>query len=152
MARYNLGVGLQQLKQYPEALVQYQQAILLNPNMPDAFFNLGVTLEQAQRRDEAMSFLLQAKSLYSFQGNLPKVDEIDQYMQKLAAQPTIPGLTQPVQGPTMVPPRPLTQPPTMAPQQPNSPRLTPLTPPPRVAPQQPNLPRLVPFNQERLNR
>jgi superkiller protein 3 len=114
---YNLGVALQRDKQYPEAIAQYQQAILLNPNLAEAVYNRGIALVQSQQRDQGISALLEARRLFNQQGKLNKVNEVDQYVQKLAEQPT---MILPVVEPTL--------PPVTQPQQPLFPSTTPMNP------------------------
>jgi hypothetical protein len=59
---------------------------------------MGTAMVQSQRRDEGISLLAQARQLFSQQGKFNKVNEVDQYVQKLAEQPTIiPAVTQPTQ-------------------------------------------------------
>jgi tetratricopeptide (TPR) repeat protein len=113
MAHYNLAVALQRAERYPEAIVQYQEAILLKPNFSEAFYNLGIVLEQSQQRDQALTYLRKARDLFSQQGNLAKISEVDQYVQQLTTPVTLSPVVQP------------TRPPAAQPQQPSFLRQTP---------------------------
>jgi tetratricopeptide (TPR) repeat protein len=49
-----LGLALEELKKPEEAIVQYQEAILIDPDDPNMRLNLGVTLDEAGRYAEAV--------------------------------------------------------------------------------------------------
>lgn len=51
--RYNLGLALSMLRQYPEATREYEAAVRLDPNHAEAHNNLGAMLHVAGRFDEA---------------------------------------------------------------------------------------------------
>jgi hypothetical protein len=64
--------------------------------MSEAFYNMGIAMVQSGRRDEGISLLLQARKMFSQEGKTNKFTEVDQYVQKLAEQPTtIPPVIQP---------------------------------------------------------
>jgi len=83
LAHYNLAVALHRNQQYEEAISEYQQAILLNPKLSLAFYNMGIALQQVGRGQEAVSFLLEARNLFIEEGNLEKIDAVDQYLTQL---------------------------------------------------------------------
>lgn len=58
--------GVQQFKQgqYQSSLDSFQQAIALNPDDADAYYNLAATLHDWGRRSSDASFLEQSESLY----------------------------------------------------------------------------------------
>jgi tetratricopeptide (TPR) repeat protein len=78
-------VALQRQGLLAEAIANYQEAIVINSTLADAFFNLGVTLQQTGRREEALPFLVQAKTLFNQQGNVDKIDQINQFLQQIGA-------------------------------------------------------------------
>jgi tetratricopeptide (TPR) repeat protein len=80
-----LGVALQRQGQLAQAIAAYQQAIVIDPTLADAFYNLGVSLQQTGRREEAIPFLTQAKSLFNQQGNVDKIDQLNQFLQQIGA-------------------------------------------------------------------
>jgi tetratricopeptide (TPR) repeat protein len=57
---YYLGMSLQRVGRVQEAIGQYEQAVLINPNYAEAHYNEGVALEQAGRTQEAIEHYEQA--------------------------------------------------------------------------------------------
>ena len=47
----------------PEAVTQYEQALRINPDFPEAHFNLGLALEKLGRTPEAIAHYRQAVKL-----------------------------------------------------------------------------------------
>lgn len=58
----NLGQVRQQLKQYEKAQQAYVQALVVEPEMPMPYFNLGVVAALAGRPDEAFDWLAKARA------------------------------------------------------------------------------------------
>lgn len=61
----NLGVALQSLVRYDEAIAAYDRALSLNPNYGDAHLNRGVVLNALKRVDESLASLDRAIALNS---------------------------------------------------------------------------------------
>jgi len=57
------GHALQDLKQYEEALVAYEQTILLNPRDFFAYYGKGHVLQELERNEEA-STIISGSTLY----------------------------------------------------------------------------------------
>ena len=96
---YNLGIALSMLRQYPDAMREYEAAVRLDPNHADAHNNLGAMLHVAGRFDEAASHYRRALELrpdnVQARANLGRLlmvqgklsDAAAQFEQGLASQP-----------------------------------------------------------------
>jgi len=60
LAYYNVGVALQQAGNMPEAILQWEQALRINPDYVEAHYNLGVALGRVGRIQEAIEHWEQA--------------------------------------------------------------------------------------------
>jgi tetratricopeptide (TPR) repeat protein len=64
-AAFNLGVALQDLKRFLDAVEAYEKALALDPRLPDAHFNLAVVNEELGRKQAAFFHLRSYKTLIS---------------------------------------------------------------------------------------
>ncbi|MBU3576373.1 tetratricopeptide repeat protein, partial [Polynucleobacter sp. UK-Mo-2m-Kol15] len=62
-AALNKGATLKELKRYEEAIVFADQALVINPNLAEAWSNKGVALRWLTRYDEAIAHFDKALSL-----------------------------------------------------------------------------------------
>ena len=62
-AQYDLGVSLEELKRYPEAVEHYRAAVELNPKYVDALNNLGHVLVVIGKAPEGVAYLRRALEL-----------------------------------------------------------------------------------------
>jgi tetratricopeptide (TPR) repeat protein len=87
------GNALRNLKRYEEALAAYEQAIRLDPNFADAYYNKGIALNELKRHEEALAAYEQAIHLnpndaYAYNGkgialrDLKRYKEADQAFEK----------------------------------------------------------------------
>lgn len=59
MLQYNQGIDFFKIGQYDEAIGAFRQAIKLDPNYVDAYYNLGAVLEYLQQYDAALTVFKQ---------------------------------------------------------------------------------------------
>jgi tetratricopeptide (TPR) repeat protein len=83
ITHYNLAVALHRTGKYEEAIAEYREATLLNPNLADAFYNMGLAVQKLKRKDDAIALMTEAKNLFSQQNNTMKVKQIDQLIEQL---------------------------------------------------------------------
>jgi tetratricopeptide (TPR) repeat protein len=69
LLHFNFGVLLEDAGKEAESMIQYRQAIALDPALADAHFNLARLHENAQQPREALRHLLAYRRLTSAQGN-----------------------------------------------------------------------------------
>ena len=63
MLRLNLGMLYAQLQDHNQATLLYRQAIELKPNLPGAYFQLSISLQELSRFEEAYQAMVQAQTL-----------------------------------------------------------------------------------------
>ncbi|MFA7659087.1 MAG: tetratricopeptide repeat protein [Candidatus Gastranaerophilaceae bacterium] len=59
MLQYNQGIDYYKIGQYDQAITSFREAIRLDPNYVDAYYNLGSVLEYLQQYDAALSVFKQ---------------------------------------------------------------------------------------------
>ena len=50
-----MGISASQLEMHDTAIQAYKNAVTLNPNLTDAYFNMGITLAKQGKLDEALT-------------------------------------------------------------------------------------------------
>lgn len=63
MVYYEIGVAHAGQKKWAEAEAAYRKSITLKPDYPSSYYNLGLTLESLNRRDEAIPYFRTAVKL-----------------------------------------------------------------------------------------
>jgi tetratricopeptide (TPR) repeat protein len=70
-----------------EAIAQYQQALRLNPNFAEAYYNLGTALYKQGRQDAALTQFKQARELFRVQGKIQAMGQLDQLLRTILITP-----------------------------------------------------------------
>ncbi|MDZ4714160.1 MAG: tetratricopeptide repeat protein [Cytophagales bacterium] len=78
-SHYNLANLYAEINNLPLAKVHYQTSIVLEPDFPNSYFNLGLTLAMNQEVDAAINTLLEYRRLASDDEH-KQVDELIEYL------------------------------------------------------------------------
>jgi tetratricopeptide (TPR) repeat protein len=85
-AYYGKGSALRnELKEYPKAIADFNQAIYLNPEDADAYGNRGLVYSQLGDRENAIADLEKAAQLFCQQGSFNDCQQAQELLRQLQA-------------------------------------------------------------------
>ena len=77
---YNLGLCLQSLSKYPEAIDYYNKAILINPSLGEALLNCGMLYLKDDKTELALVYILKARVIFREQNHKDIVRSCDEML------------------------------------------------------------------------
>lgn len=81
---YNIGLCLQRMEDYPEAIKYYREVIEINPEFEGAvFFNLGVSYAQTGQEDLAYLNIAKARCIFEQNGETERIQKTDEFLVSL---------------------------------------------------------------------